>query len=269
LYHQLHNQINLCHKQTSNSLACALLLQSLLHDSWWANWNLKYGKTNVCIASRLLLCLLVHERGNCKCYNHTSIKPQYFYVWNTLCSYKEMLYCEIIYFHWTFNFVYLVGRAIHEFKIPTKLLFTLDLLHLVWNPQIQVSTNVSNVVKPQNFVPTKLNDFTVFIMKLQNHLYEFICISLQGYARSSRDIRSNEHAIHEICILQPLVTELWSRLHALNVRMFNILLHLCWHKIEFFGPWQNDIFQLFSFASTMWNKNTKAWQNNMVLALFG
>jgi len=224
LYHQLLNQINLCHKQTSNSLACALLLQSLLRDSWWANWNVKYGKTNVCIASRLLLCLLVHERGNCKCYNHTSIKPQYFYVCNTLCSIKE-IYCTVksfIFIGHSISCISWVGQSTNL----TKLLFTLVILHLVWNPQIQMSTNMSNVVKPRNFMPTKLNDFTVFIMKLQNHLDEFICISLQGYARLSRDIRSNEHAIYEICILQPLVTELWSRLYALNVRMWNILLHV-------------------------------------------
>jgi len=28
--------------------------------------------------------------------------------------------CHIIFIHWTFNFVCFVGRAIHEFKIPTK-----------------------------------------------------------------------------------------------------------------------------------------------------
>jgi len=53
--------------------------------------------------------------------------------------------------------------AIHEFKISTKYLFSLKVIlriHIIWNPQIQVSTNMSNVVKPWDFVPTKLN-FTV------------------------------------------------------------------------------------------------------------
>ena len=33
---------------------------------------------------------------------------------------KTFRYCEIINISWTFNFVYFVGRAIHEFKIPMK-----------------------------------------------------------------------------------------------------------------------------------------------------
>jgi len=37
--------------------------------------------------------------------------------------------------------------------------FTLVMLHIMYNPQIQVFTN--NVVKPGNVVPTKLSDFTV------------------------------------------------------------------------------------------------------------
>ena len=34
-------------------------------------------------------------------------------------------YCEIIFIHWKFNFVFFMGRAIHKFKIPTKYLFTI------------------------------------------------------------------------------------------------------------------------------------------------
>ena len=45
-------------------------------------------------------------------------------------------YCEIIYFPRRFNFVYFVGRAIHEFKIPTKYLFILVILHVIWNRQL-------------------------------------------------------------------------------------------------------------------------------------
>jgi len=43
-------------------------------------------------------------------------------------------YCEIIYFRWTFNFI---GRAIHEFKIPMKYLFTSVILRIIWNSQIK------------------------------------------------------------------------------------------------------------------------------------
>ena len=50
--------------------------------------------------------------------------------------------------------------TLFEFKIPTKYLFTL--VHIICNPTIQVSTNMSIVVKPLNFMPTTLNDFTVF-----------------------------------------------------------------------------------------------------------
>ena len=38
------------------------------------------------------------------------------------------MYYEIIYIRWTFNFVYFVGRAIHEFKIPTTFI-PLELLN--------------------------------------------------------------------------------------------------------------------------------------------
>jgi len=53
-----------------------------------------------------------------------------------------------------------MGRAIRIFKIPTKHLFTLVTLPIIWKSQIPVSTNMSIVIKPQNFMPIKLNDFT-------------------------------------------------------------------------------------------------------------
>ena len=52
--------------------------------------------------------------------------------------------------------------AIHELRFSTKYIFTLVILQTILNPQIKMFTNMSNVVKPQNFVPTKLNDFTVY-----------------------------------------------------------------------------------------------------------
>jgi len=38
--------------------------------------------------------------------------------------YRKNRYCEFIYIRCIFNFVYFVGRAIHEFKIPTKYFLT-------------------------------------------------------------------------------------------------------------------------------------------------
>jgi len=55
-----------------------------------------------------------------------------------------------------------MGKAIHEFNIPMKYLLTLVILHIIYNPLFQVSMNVSDVAKPRNFVPMKLNDFTVY-----------------------------------------------------------------------------------------------------------
>jgi len=36
------------------------------------------------------------------------------------CTLMIISYCEIIFICWAFHFVSFVGRAIHEFKIPTK-----------------------------------------------------------------------------------------------------------------------------------------------------
>jgi len=38
---------------------------------------------------------------------------------------------EIIYIRWTINFVYSVGGAIHELKIPTKYLFAIIILQII------------------------------------------------------------------------------------------------------------------------------------------
>jgi len=62
-------------------------------------------------------------------------------------------YCEIINICWTFNFVDFMCRAYHKFKIPMKYLFTLVIVHVSWKPWIQVSTNMSNVIKPWNLCP--------------------------------------------------------------------------------------------------------------------
>jgi len=77
-------------------------------------------------------------------------------LWFTL-----LLFCEIIYIGWTFNFASFVGWTINEFKIPPKYLFTLIILHIISNPQIQVFTNISISVKPTN-----LKDFTVLLKEI-------------------------------------------------------------------------------------------------------
>jgi len=77
-----------------------------------------------------------------------------------------MKYCEIIFIHWTFNFVYFVGWAIHHFKIPLKYFFNLVILGIIGNPRIKVFTNMSIIIKPRNFDPMKLNDFAVFLVGL-------------------------------------------------------------------------------------------------------
>jgi len=77
------------------------------------------------------------------------------------CKFLNLTYSETIFICWTFNFIYFIGRTIHKFKIPTKYLFTEVVFKIIWNPQIQVSTSMSIVVKPRNLVPTKYNDFTV------------------------------------------------------------------------------------------------------------
>ena len=66
--------------------------------------------------------------------------------------------------------MYLKGKAIHEFKIPTKYLYTLVILHIIWNPWIYEFTYMSNFVKPLNFMPTKFNDFTVFVSCPRNSM---------------------------------------------------------------------------------------------------
>ena len=65
--------------------------------------------------------------------------------------------CKNIFICWTFNFVFFMVRAIH--KLP-KYLFIFVILHIIWNPRIQVSTNMSIMVKPQNYVAMKRNNCT-------------------------------------------------------------------------------------------------------------
>jgi len=73
----------------------------------------------------------------------------------------KLIHSEIIYYHWTFNFVCFVGRAIHEFQIPTKYWFTLVILIMILDPRIQVPSAMSIIIKPRNLVPMNLNDCTI------------------------------------------------------------------------------------------------------------
>ena len=65
-----------------------------------------------------------------------------------------------------------VGRAIHEFKIPIKYLFTLALLHIIEiHIIIQVSANMSINVIREYRQTTKLNHFTVLKRFLMEDLF--------------------------------------------------------------------------------------------------
>jgi len=75
-----------------------------------------------------------------------------------LARFTSPKYCAIIFIHWTWNFVYFVGKEIHEFHIPMKYLLSLEILDIILNIQIQMSTNIS-VFNPRHFVPY---DFTVY-----------------------------------------------------------------------------------------------------------
>jgi len=47
------------------------------------------------------------------------------------CQYYIDLYCEIIFIRLRFNFMFFMGRAIHEFQIPTEYLLTLVTLRII------------------------------------------------------------------------------------------------------------------------------------------
>jgi len=61
-------------------------------------------------------------------------------------------YCEIIFICWTFNFLYFVGRTVNKFKRPMKFLSNYFCV-LFENPRIQVTKNMSIIVKPKWFQP--------------------------------------------------------------------------------------------------------------------
>jgi len=62
--------------------------------------------------------------------------------------YTSFIFCEIIYIRWTFNFVYFVGRAIHEFKIRTKYLFIIIIIILLYI--IVYYSNIAYNLKSKN-----------------------------------------------------------------------------------------------------------------------
>jgi len=51
----------------------------------------------------------------------------------TPVSQSVLVYCDIIYIRWTVNLVYIVGRAIHKFKIAMKYMysFIFVMLHIM------------------------------------------------------------------------------------------------------------------------------------------
>jgi len=95
---------------------------------------------------------------------------------------KQEIYCELILIWWTFNFVYFVGRAIYEFKIPTKYLRNDLFLSKIENSRIKESMNMSILFKQGNFVPMSLNNLTVshICYKLSLCLFVMAGLLLQG-----------------------------------------------------------------------------------------
>ena len=67
----------------------------------------------------------------------------------------------------TLNFMYIVGKAIHELKIPTKYLKGNCCFSKVHD--FKVIMNLSVIFKLQDFVPMNINDFTVFISLRVNY----------------------------------------------------------------------------------------------------
>jgi len=58
---------------------------------------------------------------------------------------------------WTFYFGFFKGKAKHEFKTSTKYLFTKVHAYILKSTKLMlVSTNMSIVIKPWNFMPMKL-----------------------------------------------------------------------------------------------------------------
>ena len=90
----------------------------------------------------------------------------------------EVTYCQVIFIYWTLTFV---GRTIYKFNVTIKYLFTSVILNIIWNPRIQVSINMSIIINPRNFAPTKLNDFTVntFLRKMYcTIMYDWMVFNL-------------------------------------------------------------------------------------------
>jgi len=82
---------------------------------------------------------------------------------NLYCFIFRSIYCEIIYIH-TKIFIssfFFIGRAIHLLKIPTKYLFTLVILKIIWNPQSQGPRTCPLSSINEIWCPQNKNDFTV------------------------------------------------------------------------------------------------------------
>ena len=54
-----------------------------------------------------------------------------------------------------------MGITIYSFNIPTNYLFSSVIFYIIWNTQIEVSTNLSIDVKPNQLSAHNLNHFTV------------------------------------------------------------------------------------------------------------
>jgi len=73
------------------------------------------------------------------------------------------------FFCWTFNFVYIVGGAMHKLKIPIKHLFTLVILHIIGNPRSCPSSSNHVISCPWNKIISWYVIHVYFCLLKQGH----------------------------------------------------------------------------------------------------
>ena len=92
-----------------------------------------------------------------------------------LCWRQNMCYCGIICFHWTFNFLFFVGRAINEFKITTKYFSSLVKLRIIRNHKFKCLRTCSLSPNHEILSPMKLHfvsQYVTFVFQENLHCYK-------------------------------------------------------------------------------------------------
>ena len=112
-------------------------------------------------------------------------------------------------------------------------------MHIIWNPRLNVSTNMSNVVKPQKFVPTELNDFTVsdlvylhskeqflrFYLPMCALVRKYSCIFCILHDNKASSLRRTSYYLGREVIVNRLCIECRSsRRHALIIRYLMVII---------------------------------------------